>query len=571
MPAKRAVKAPAKKAPAKKAKPGLAKRTPAKRLAGKAADPLAVYKSKRDFDATPEPAGAPRARGKKLLFVIQKHRATRLHYDFRLEAGGVLASWAVPKGPSLDPGEKRLAMHVEDHPFEYRTFEGIIPKGHYGAGEVIVWDEGTYELVEGQDPAEEIAGGKIKFVLHGKTINGEFTLVKIRARSDEHGDPWLLIKDKDRYVDPGWDAEEHAESVKSGKTLAEIAHSPGVKKWISERKTTSSKRAVKKINLPIISAPQLATATDAPFDGREWLFETKWDGFRALATIAADGSVDLKSRNGKDLLAKFPELEDLANAFRSLPIIVDGEIVALDKEGRSSFQRLQNRIESVRGPRRAEGGDVTFAAFDVLFADGRDVRSLPLEQRKKILEGLLVDGHHAIYSKHILTQGNELFAFAEQQGLEGIMAKRRDAPYEAGHRTRTWLKIKSHKRQEFVVGGWTDPRGSRSGFGALVVGYYDKKRLVYAGHVGTGFDHKLLNALGKQLRALERKTSPFATEVAKSNAPVHWCEPKLVCEVRFTEWTDEGYLRHPAFLGLREDKDPKTVGRETAIPHDEVA
>lgn len=535
------------------------------------ADRLAEYKRKRDFSATPEPAGAKHARGRALRFVIQKHRATRLHYDFRLEADGVLASWAVPKGPSLDTTDRRLAMHVEDHPFDYRDFEGIIPKGHYGAGEVIVWDEGTYELAEGTDPAKEIAAGKIKFVLHGKKLSGEFTLVKIRARGGEHGEPWLLIKDKDEYVDPGWDIEEHARSAKSGKTLAEIAHTQGVRKWISPKKKSSSKPRVKKVKLPVISAPQLATATDAAFNDPDWLFEIKWDGFRALATVGADGAVTLTSRNGKNLLTKFPELEDLTEAFRSLPIIVDGEIVALDEEGRSSFQRLQNRIESVRGPRREAGGDVTFAAFDVVFADGRDLRGEPLEERKEILEDLIVPGHHAMYSKHVVGDGEKLFALAEKRGLEGIVAKRRDAPYEAGRRTKTWLKIKAHKRQEFVVGGWTEPRGSRSGFGALLVGYYEGKRLIYAGHVGTGFNQKLLRDLHKRLGALERKTSPFAVLPPKSNAPAHWAAPELVCEVKFTEWTDEGILRHPAFLGLREDKDPGSVVREVEVPHGEVA
>ena len=533
-------------------------------------DPLSEYKRKRDFKATPEPAGSARARGRELVFVIQKHRATRLHYDFRLEAGGVLASWAVPKGPSRDPGDKRLAMHVEDHPFDYRTFEGIIPRGHYGAGEVIVWDEGTYELVEGTDPVKEIANGKIKFVLHGKKLKGEFTLVKIRARGGESGEPWLLIKDKDRYVDPDWDVEKQPKSVRSGKTIGSIAHSRDVKKWISPPKKSSPKPKAKEVKLPIISGMQLATATDAAFDDPEWLFEIKWDGFRAIATIGADGTVRLVSRNGKELLTKFPELDDLANAFRSLPIIVDGEIVALDDQGRSSFQRLQNRIESKRGPRRTEG-EVTFAAFDVLFADGRDLRDQPLEERKRILDGLIVEGHHVIYSKHVIGKGSKLFELAESRGLEGIMAKRRDAPYESGRRTRTWLKIKAHKRQEFVVGGFTEPRGSRKGFGALIVGYYEKSHLIYAGHVGTGFDHKLLGSLSKRLRTLERKTCPFATTPPKSNAPAHWVSPELVCEVRFTEWTDEGYLRHPAFLGLREDKDPKSVTREREIPHDEVA
>ena len=533
---------------------------------------LKEYKRKRDFSATPEPAGKVRAKSGKLVFVVQKHDATRLHYDFRLEANGVLASWAVPKGPSLDPGEKRLAMHVEDHPFEYRTFEGIIPEGHYGAGPVIVWDDGTYELAEGDDPAKEIKKGKIKFILHGHKLKGEFTLVKIRARGGEHGEPWLLIKDKDRYVDPKWSVDDHPKSVQSRKTIEGIAHSRTVKKWISPAKKGKSQRPLKAIKLPIISGVQLATAVDAPFDDNEWLFEIKWDGFRALATIEADGSVTLTSRNGKDLLGKFPELADLGHAFRSLPIVVDGEIVALDERGRSSFQRLQNRIESIRGPRRtAGGGKITFAAFDVLFADGRDLRKLPLEERKNILESLIVDGHRVIYSKHVIGDGEKLFKLAEKGGLEGIMAKRRDSEYESGRRTRTWLKIKTAKRQEFVVGGFTDPRGSRSGFGALIVGYYQKGKLIYAGHVGTGFDAKMLAALSARLKKLERKTSPFATTPPKSAAPAHWVSPELVCEVRFTEWTDEGYLRHPAFMGLREDKDAKKVVRESEIPHGEVA
>lgn len=316
---------------------------------------------------------------------------------------------------------------------------------------------------------------------------------------------------------------------------------------------------------------QLATPTDAPFDDKDWLFEIKWDGFRALATIDADASVKLASRNAKDLLSKFPELGDIGAAFRSLPIVVDGEIVALDAEGRSSFQRLQNRIAGKGAPRRARGEDVTYAAFDVLFADGRDLRELPLEERKEILESLIVPGHHVIYSKHVIGDGTKLFALAEKRGLEGIMAKRRDAEYESGRRTRTWLKIKTHKRQEFVVGGFTDPAGSRKGFGALIVGYYQKSKLIYAGHCGTGFNTKLLETLSKRLKALERTTSPFATPVPRSTGAPHWVSPKLVCEVRFTEWTDEGYLRHPAFLGLREDKDPETVVRENEIPHGEVA
>ena len=533
---------------------------------------LAEYNRKRDFKATPEPAGSVHKRKGALVFVVQKHDATRLHYDFRLEAGGVLASWAVPKGPSLNPGDKRLAMHVEDHPFDYRTFEGIIPEGHYGAGEVIVWDEGTYELTDGDDPTAEIAKGKITFVLHGHKLKGEFTLVKMhgRAAQGESGEPWLLIKDKDRYVKPDWDINDHPRSVVSGKTIEGIAHSRTVRKWISPPKKSQRKHVLKPVKVPIISGVQLATPTDAPFDDKDWLFEIKWDGFRALATIGDDASVKLSSRNAKDLLLKFPELKDIGNAFRSLPIVVDGEIVALDEKGRSSFQRLQNRIASSRGPRRDQG-DVTYVVFDVLFADGRDVRDEPLEERKGLLEGLIIPGHHVIYSKHVIGEGTKLFAQAEKLNLEGIMAKRRDAPYESGKRTRTWLKIKTHKRQEFVVGGYTDPSGSRKGFGALIVGYYQKGKLIYAGHVGTGFNTKMLETLSKRLKGMERKSAPFATPVPRSTGAPHWVSPELVCEVRFTEWTDEGYLRHPAFLGLRDDKDPKNVVREDEVPHGEVA
>ncbi|MBV8355992.1 MAG: non-homologous end-joining DNA ligase [Candidatus Eremiobacteraeota bacterium] len=536
---------------------------------------LAKYQRMRDFSATPEPAAGERKSRGKPRFVVQMHRATRLHYDFRLEAAGVLASWAIPKGPSYDVRERRLAMHVEDHPYDYRDFEGIIPQGHYGAGEVIVWDRGTYQLTEGDDPAKEIAKGKITFVMYGEKLHGEFTLVKMRARAGESGEPWLLIKDKDEYVDPKWRIEDHPESVKSGKTLADLAQDKRAKQWISPKKSSRAARPAaasrKQVELPRIAGPQTATTTDEAFDDPDWLFEIKWDGFRALATIGADGSVKLTSRNNKELLGKFPELADLANAFRSLPIVVDGEIVALDEQGRSSFQRLQNRIESVRGPRRPVGEDVTFVAFDVLFADGRNLVEQPLEARKKILEGLLVEGHHAMYSKHVVGEGKKLFALAEKRGLEGIMAKRREAAYEAGRRTRTWLKIKAQKRQEFVVGGWTDPRGSRKGFGALIVGYYERGRLIYAGHVGTGFSHELLRAITRRLEKLERKSCPFAVTPPKSNAPAHWISPELVAEVRFTEWTDEGYLRHPAFLGLREDKDPKSVVREKEIPHEDVA
>lgn len=516
---------------------------------------LQDYDEKRDFKATPEPSGAngrasARKRGASagLRFVIQKHRATRLHYDFRLEVDGVLASWAVPKGPSLDPGDKRLAMHVEDHPFDYRTFEGIIPQGHYGAGEVIVWDEGTYELAEGEDPAREIAGGKIKFVLNGKKVKGEFTLVKIRPHGNESGDPWLLVKDNDRYVDISWKIDAHPKSVQSGSEIQDLTNAA---------------------TLPTDITPMLATAVDRPFDDDDWFFELKWDGFRATAAIGSDGAVELRSRNGKDLLTKFPELGELGKAFKSLPIILDGEIVSLDEHGRSSFQDLQHRIEGVNVKRRRNAPALTFVVFDVLFADGHDTRDRPLEDRKRLLERVLTPGPGVMLSKHIVGRGKELFDLASGQGLEGIIGKRRSSKY-VGRRSRDWVKIKAIQEQEFVIGGWTDPRGSRSGFGALLLGVYNADALEYAGRVGTGFDAKTLDAILKLLKPLETKVSPF-TGTLPTLAATHFAKPKLVAQVRFTEWTDDGILRHPAFLGLRDDKAAQDVVREQPIATERVA
>ncbi len=528
--------------------------------AGRSTGSLATYKKKRDFGITPEPSGSKSKKGPALRFVIQKHDATRLHYDFRLEAAGVLASWAVPKGPTLVPGERRLAMHVEDHPMDYRDFEGVIPSGQYGAGEVIVWDNGTYELAEGTDPAREIEGGKIKFIMSGEKLRGMFTLVRMKPKEGERGDPWLLIKDRDGNDPKSWDVNDYPESVQTGRTLDDIRNDPGAKTWHSKAKKSAVPKARARARaepLPHITAVELATLIEEPFDDEDWLFEIKWDGYRAIATIDGAGTLTLVSRNGLDLLAKFPPLAGISDAFASVPIVVDGEIVSLDERGRSDFQRLQEH--GTRGHR------LTYAAFDVLYADGRDQRDVALEERKTLLERLIrSDDGIVLYSKHVIGNGTALFAQARRNKLEGIIGKRRDSRYVA-RRTRDWVKIKAQLEQEFVIGGWTEPRGSRTGFGSLLLGAYDGKVLRYVGHVGTGFSVKRIVETKKLLERIERATSPFAGEI-DANTKAHWVKPELVAQVRFAEWTRDGILRQPAFLGLRADKAAKDVVLELPQP-----
>jgi bifunctional non-homologous end joining protein LigD len=437
---------------------------------------------------------------------------------------------------------------------DYRDFEGNIPEKQYGAGSVIVWDRGTYTLAEGDDPAGEIAGGKIKFVLHGEKLHGMFTLVKIKPREGEHGEPWLLFKDHDQYDDPKYDPAKHPESVKTGKTLADVAKDPRSKTWQS--KPSARHAAVPKLAerakrdpIPHLKSVMLATLVDAPFDDDGWLFEIKWDGYRAICAIDEKGKLTLVSRNGLDMLARFPGLAALSEAFGSVPIVVDGEIVSLDAEGRSAFQRLQES--------QKKDEVLTYAAFDVIYADGRDLRKAPLEKRKELLERLIRDDELVLYSKHVVGQGKALFKQAQQRRLEGIVGKKRDSVYQE-RRSRDWVKIKAQLEQEFVIGGWTEPRASRKGFGALLLGAYDGDKLRYVGNVGTGFSHKLLLSLHERLLKLERKTSPFETPV-ESNMKAHWARPELVAEVRFTEWTRDLILRQPAFLGLREDKSAREV------------
>jgi bifunctional non-homologous end joining protein LigD len=535
--------------------------------AKKAETLLATYAKKRDFSKTPEPSGVGRTRasGKATAstarFVVQMHRASRLHYDFRLEADGVLKSWAIPKGPSFDTKDKRLAMAVEDHPLDYRDFEGTIPKGNYGAGNVIVWDRGTYRLIEGTSVSEQIGKGSLKFEMSGEKLHGAFALVHIKGRGGEEN-AWLLIKERDEFVDPAWRIEDHAESVKSGKTLAQIGADPTSPEWTSSPPAAAAvtkRDALRTEPLPTIASPMLATAIDDAFDDPAWLFELKWDGYRAIVTIERDGSVAIASRSGKDFTPSFPELASLASAFSERPLIVDGEIVVLDAEGRPSFSALQERLDRF-GRSAPDTSAVTFVAFDLLYGNGRDLRDEPLEDRKAALEAALTGDGPAMFSKHVFRDGKDLYELAESRGLEGIVGKRRASAY-VSRRSKDWVKIKALVRQEVAIGGWTEARGSRKHFGALIAGVYDGDDFVYAGSVGTGFDAKKLAAIAAKLAPLERETSPFA-KPPKTATKAHWVAPSLVAEVAFTEWTREGSMRHPVFVALRTDKDAREIVRE---------
>lgn len=529
------------------------KRTPAQSLE--------TYVKKRDFSRTPEPSGAsvPSDAADLPRFVIQKHHASRLHYDVRLEADGVLKSWAVPKGPSYDTRDKRFAVAVEDHPLDYRDFEGVIEAGNYGAGEVVVWDRGTYRLLEGSDTTAQIAKGSLKFELYGEKLRGAFALVHIKGRDGEETS-WLLIKERDDRVDPDWKIDEHGESVISGRTLDDIAGDPASPHHAAAAATKAPvrKRPKKIVVAPEIPGPMLATAVTEAMDDPDWYYELKWDGYRAIVTIDAAGEVAIASRNGNDFTTKFPELRSLATAFSPRPAVVDGEIVVLDEEGRPSFSSLQARLD--RFGRAKAALPVTFVAFDLLAAGARDLRDEPLSARKAELARALTGEGPVLESKHVAGDGKALFAMARESGLEGIVMKRAASPY-VSKRSKDWLKVKALRRQEFVIGGWTEGRGSRAHFGALLVGTYRGEELVYAGSVGTGFDAKLLAGIAKKLAPLAASASPFVT-LPKLDAKPHFVEPVLLAEVSFTEWSHDDHLRHPVFVALREDKPARDVVRE---------
>ncbi|MBI4636618.1 MAG: DNA ligase D [Candidatus Rokubacteria bacterium] len=518
---------------------------------------LEVYRRKRDPERTPEPfGGRPGDRGS--LFVVQKHAARRLHYDLRLEMDGTLKSWAVPKGPSIHPGEKRLAVHVEDHPVEYADFEGVIPKGNYGAGPVIVWDRGWYRPVKAGEPLAQLERGKLEVELHGVKLRGGWTLARMSGKVRE----WLLLKKADAWAGGEEPTERFPQSVLSGLTVEELRETPARLAALRGHLEALGvpRGGVSPRNQPLM----LATPAERPPEGEEWLFEIKYDGVRVLAGRSGD-AVELLGRSGQVVTERYPEI---AAALRTLPLdrfVLDGEIVALDETGRPSFQRLQERMHLARplDVERARGTvPVTAIFFDCLALDGRDLRRLPLHERKHCLSLLLPARGVISYGDHVVGHGSSFFATASEQRLEGILAKRIESRY-AGGRTRDWLKIKCERRQEFVIGGYTDPQGSRGHFGALHLGLYEDGRLRYVSKVGTGFDAKTLRLVWDKLQPLARPTSPF--DVGSPAGPGHhWAEPRLVCDVRFTEWTRDGGIRHPAFLGLRDDKKPQDCRRESA-------
>jgi bifunctional non-homologous end joining protein LigD len=619
---------------------------------------LEEYKRKRRFEETPEPPPkVEKKRGNR--FVVQKHEATRLHYDFRLEMEGVLKSWAVPKGPSLDPADKRLAMQVEDHPVSYFDFEGNIPEGNYGAGSVMVWDVGTWQPlsptpVDGKyvpgseaEAAAMLAKGDLKFRLNGKRLKGDFALIKMKGRRPgSKGNEWLMIKKHDDYVVEGYDAGEIDESVLSKRSMDEIAGDARSREWKSSRpagrgklkaawladalarvekkkrakspadedqgeRKAPKKAAVKsqatgspestslkypkpafpeaetesrdgksrtssaasaglenkpvKRPMPKSIYPMLAESIPQPFDSPEWLFEIKWDGYRAVAFLES-GKVRLVSRNQNDLTARYPELKDMAGFVKAKTAILDGEVVAVDQQGKPSFSLMQQRTGFRPGAKRAPTNPdvpVLYYAFDLIYADGEDWRKVSLEERKRKLVSLITPGDSLRFSDHYEEHGKGLFEIAREKGLEGIVAKRRGSCYEE-RRSREWLKIKIRHTIECVIGGFTEPEGSRAHFGSLVLGLYDNQgRLIHVGQAGSGFNQKSLEQMWKTLKKLETDKKPFFGEVEALRRVASWVKPELVAEIEYAEWThgtgpgSGPKLRAPVFLGVRDDKKPE--------------
>ena len=546
-------------------------------------DALDPYRRKRDFAATPEPTGGAASRG-ALRFVVQKHAASRLHYDFRLELDGTLKSWAVPKGPSLDPADKRMAVHVEDHPIDYGGFEGTIPAGHYGAGSVIVWDRGTWEPVGGAAAATAAhADGKLKFRLHGDKLAGGWTLVRMHGRAQERQEPWLLIKERDDAARPSAEysvVDALPTSVLSGETVESIGgagpqvRTPAAKRAKPVPKSASKpapKPAPKKpapkparkaaAALPATLAPQLATLVSQAPAGPGWLYEIKWDGYRIVARVE-DGKAALVTRNGNDWTERMPQLAEAVAALGLASGWIDGEIVVLGPNGAPDFNALQKAFDGSRT------GSIRYCVFDLPFADGTDLRAEPLHVRRARLEAIVDAAPPAVRERIRFSQAfdaapGELLKSACRMRLEGVIGKRLDGPY-VSRRSPDWIKLKCTARQEFVVGGWTDPKGARNGIGSLLLGIHDEAGdLQFAGAVGSGFDGATLADVRRRVDALAVAKPPFASK-PKGVPGAHWVRPTLVAEVSFGEWTPDRKVRHAVFHGLRSDKPAEAIGIEVA-------
>jgi len=495
---------------------------------------------------------------------VQKHRATRLHYDFRLAINGALVSWAVPKGPSLNSADKRLAVQTEDHPLEYGGFEGKIPEGSYGAGTVMVWDRGTFAVENppgrNLDAAQQIQKGEIKFSLNGEKLRGSFVLVKLKK--SEKGNEWLMMKHKDAAEDPAWNVDEHDGSVLTGRTIEEIKEELPPKRSPSPLRPDELQDA-RKAPKPARLEPMLATIGDRPFSDPNWLFEIKWDGVRALAWID-DGALTLRARSGAEITGRYPELASLPNAISARQAILDGEIAAIDAHSRSDFGLLQERMH-VRAPAEnlISRVPVIYFAFDLVYCDGYDLRRSPLIERKQLLQRLLHTSERIRFSDHQLERGKEIFEVAKDNGLEGIVAKRLDSPY-VSERSTSWVKLKVTQTLDAVIAGWTAARTAAIPLGSLLLGLYEGKKLRFIGHVGTGFDAKKLEELSGKLKKLESTSCPF--DVApETNEKPYWVSPTLVARVKFSEWTQEHALRHPVFIALREDVRPADCKWESEV------
>ncbi|HEY4344211.1 MAG TPA: DNA ligase D [Parvibaculum sp.] len=526
-------------------------------------DALSVYRKMRRFADTPEPSGGEASKGRN-IFVVQKHDATRLHYDFRLELGGVLKSWAVTRGPSLDPADKRLAVRTEDHPMNYAGFEGIIPAKNYGAGTVLLWDRGTWTPIG--DAEDGLKRGKLEFSLSGERMKGNWVLVRMRGKEKEKRENWLLIKEKDKFAKEGRAlTEAFTTSVESKRNLAEIEKNPKSKSWTSSKSkekpaakkpTAKKKTSSKKLAAaPKFQTPQLATLVDEPPTQEGWVFEVKFDGYRALLSASGE-KTRFFTRTGLDWTERFRGLVPAAQALDLDGALIDGEIVALDKDGRSNFSRLQETL-------RDGAGKLAFFAFDLLSLGGRDLRKLPLLERKEKLKALLGPARKGpiFYSDHVEEDGAAMLATLCEKGFEGIIAKRADDTYRGG-RGKSWLKIKCANDQEMVIGGYRPSTRGRP-FSSLLLGVHERGTLRYAGRVGTGFDEADFDELTKRFRTLASKTSPFDGEVPREVVrEAVWLKPKLVAQIGIAEFTGDGIVRHARYLGLRGDKKAAEVKAE---------